>query len=240
MSDLLVDQYSRLLDALPKADPWPELQASGFLDFMRPDGDGDQADAQSVFRLAFETGRRAGAPPVMETMAARLFTPDAIAVTDPEPTVGRPLAAAISSAQMAGAMSSILAMTCEYATTRKQFGREIGRFQAVQQQIAILAEEASAARMAAQIAFSGKLDEMSEARAGIAKLRCSQAARIVSGIAHAVHGAIGASEEHALHRFTRKLREGQLRNGGEAWWSSKLGGRVLADDRQIADLVRAF
>jgi acyl-CoA dehydrogenase len=40
---------------------------------------------------------------------------------------------------MAGAMERLVDMTVEYALSRRQFGREIGKFQALQQQIALMA-----------------------------------------------------------------------------------------------------
>src|SRR5690606_39690377 len=61
--------------------------------------------------------------------------------------------AALRAAQMAGAMRRVLAMTLEYAATREQFGRPIGRFQAVQQQLALMAELTVQAGIGAELAF---------------------------------------------------------------------------------------
>jgi alkylation response protein AidB-like acyl-CoA dehydrogenase len=141
---------------------------------------------------------------------------------------------------MVGAMAAVQALTVEYALTRKQFGREIGRFQAVQHQIAVMAEETMAARMAAQAAFVGLPSELSDRRAAVAKLRCGQAAGRVSAIAHAVHGAIGVSEEHSLHRHTRRLRAWRLAHGGESWWAARLGGWALSETQDFTSLARAL
>ncbi|MFM7303065.1 MAG: acyl-CoA dehydrogenase family protein, partial [Alphaproteobacteria bacterium] len=60
--------------------------------------------------------------------------------------------ALMRSAQIAGAMQAALALAVDHANTRKQFGRPIGRFQAVQQQLAVFAAETSAASVAAAAA----------------------------------------------------------------------------------------
>ena len=241
MSDLLRDQYARLLDGLPAGDPWPSLLESGFLDVLKSEADdGAGLSLEDLFPLALETGRRPEAPAVMETMAARLTMPEAVDVGDVEPTLGRALAAVLAAGQMAGAMKAIEAMTVEYAITRKQFGREIGRFQAVQQQIAVLAEETMVARMAAQAAFTGSPLEVSERLAAVAKIRAGQAAQVVSGIAHAVHGAIGVSAEHPLHLHTRRLRAWGFAHGGETWWARKLGVWAVSESLDLTSLARAL
>ena len=55
-------------------------------------------------------------------------------------------------AQMAGAMEAALGLATTYANDRVQFGRPIGKFQAIQQQLALLAEEAAAALVAVESA----------------------------------------------------------------------------------------
>src|SRR5580693_4040626 len=175
MSDLFLEQFIRLLDGLDAAAPWQDLEASGFLDLLRPEADGGAGlDLEGLFPLALETGRRPLAPPVIETMVARLLAPDTANTPDLEAAltaaggdgeVARALAAAVTAARMAGAMERLQEITLEWAATRKQFGREIGKFQAIQHQIAVLAEEVTAARMAAQIAFTGEPLAISPRRA---------------------------------------------------------------------------
>ncbi|MDB5423749.1 MAG: hypothetical protein JWQ29_1165 [Phenylobacterium sp.] len=250
MSDLLLDQFSRLLDGLPANDPWPVLSESGFLDVLRPEEDGGAAlPLEELFPLAMEVGRRERPPRILEAMAARLVEPEATEVADLEATLvggglaasqARALAATLAAGQMAGAMTRLQDMTVEYAQTRKQFGREIGKFQAIQHQIAVLSEEVMAARMAAQTAFVGPPLEVSVRLAGVAKLRAGRAAEPVSAIAHAVHGAIGVSLEHSLHHYTSRLRALRMAYGGESWWARELGDWVLGDARDITTLARAL
>jgi hypothetical protein len=250
MSDLIVEQYARLLDGLPAADPWPALVESGFLDLLKSEADGGAGLAlEDLFPLALATGRRPQAPPVIETMAARLVSPQASGVADAEaalaaggvePGQARALAATITAGLMAGAMEGLEAMTLDYASTRKQFGREISKFQAIQHQIAVMAEEVMAARMAAQAAFVGAPLEVSPRRAAVAKIRAGQAAQLVATIAHAVHGAIGVSQEYPLHHLTRRLHKARLAHGGEAYWARSLGGWALAEGGDMVSLVRAL
>lgn len=250
MSDLIVEQFSRMLDGLGSGDPWPALEASGFLDLLRsPDDGGAGLQLADLFPLAFEVGRRPDAPAVIETMLARLTTPAAVDVRDAETalvaggadaSVARALAAAVAAARMAGAVARLQDMTVEYAGARRQFGREISKFQAIQHQIAVLAEEVMAARMAAQAAFVGAPLEIAPLRAAAAKFRAGQAAQAVSAIAHAVHGAIGVSQEHALHLYTRRLQQLRLAHGGEAYWARRLGQWALSSDQDLATLARGL
>lgn len=229
MSDsVLSDQFARLIDSLPANDPQAALEASGFLDLLRAEADGGaDLPLDEVFPLALAVGARPQAPRVLDQMARRLADP-----------VPRALSATLACGEMAGAMIAIQAMTLEYALTRKQFGREIGRFQAIQHQLAVLAEETMAARMAAEAAFVGAAGEVSERLAAAAKLRCGEASTKVAAIAHAVHGAIGVSEEYGLHPLTRRLRELASAHGGGSWWAARLGDWAFDQPETFSALAR--
>ncbi|RKK04410.1 acyl-CoA dehydrogenase [Pseudoroseomonas wenyumeiae] len=136
-------------------------------------------------------------------------------------------------AAMAGAMERILDETVRHAQDRQQFGRPVAAFQAVQQQISVMTEDVFATRMAAQLASVADGDGiagLNPARIAAAKLRAGEAAVRVSAIAHAVHGAMGITEELDLHLLTERLRSGRMRFGGEAHWGAWLGRRFLASD----------
>jgi acyl-CoA dehydrogenase len=111
--------------------------------------------------------------------------------------------------------------TVEYARTRVQFGKPIASFQAIQQQLAVLAGHTAAAGMAAAAAVA---DLESPARlahsAAVAKVRCGEAAGAAASIAHQVHGAIGITKEHSLHFATRlwSWRAGSDRSFGPNGW----------------------
>ena len=138
------------------------------------------------------------------------------------------LAALAYTGLMSGAMERILALTLDYANQRTQFGKPIGRFQAVQQQVSILAEQVWAARMAAQLAFQSDTWSPRPLLAALGKARASVAAGPVADIAHAVHGAIGITEEYDLQCYTRRLREWCRAAGAEAYWTARIGQDALA------------
>ncbi|WP_144638272.1 acyl-CoA dehydrogenase family protein [Bordetella genomosp. 13] len=138
------------------------------------------------------------------------------------------LAAAAAAPLLAGAMERVLRMTVDYANERSQFGKPIGRFQAVQQQLSIMAEQVWAARMAAQLAFQSAGTAPQPLLAALGKARASAAATPVADIAHAVHGAIGVTEEYELQRYTRRLREWRRAAGAETYWHARIGAGALA------------
>jgi acyl-CoA dehydrogenase len=137
-------------------------------------------------------------------------------------------------AQMAGALESCLVQSVRYATERKQFGRPIGSFQAIQHQLALLAGHTAAAGMAAANAFRAAERRWSRPTPGadpwfeiaVAKARAGEAAGLGAGIAHQVHGAIGFTYEHALQFITRRLWSWRAEFGGEGWWQTELGRSV--------------
>jgi len=147
-------------------------------------------------------------------------------------------AAALLSARMAGAMSKILTMSIEYANAREQFGRPLGKFQAVQHNLAIMAEEVLSARSASRIGLAGP--SFDALRSAAAKARVSEAAQTVCSLAHAVHGAIGVTSEHDLHLYTTRLMQGRIAFGSERYWGQRLGAARL-DERSgtSADFIRA-
>ena len=152
--------------------------------------------------------------------------PDAVA---PSP-IGAPdlrAAGAVTRTLMiAGAMERITAMTTQYALDRSQFGRPIGRFQAVQHSLATLAAQTAAALAAAGIAAESLLPTLRLPAIAAAKARAAEAAGI--GTAHQIHGAIGFTYEHSLHFHTKRLHAWRDEYGGDAEWNEILGRHLAA------------
>ena len=140
-------------------------------------------------------------------------------------------------ALMAGAMERLLELAVRYAGERRQFGRPIARFQAVQQSLAVLAAETAAAQRATAGAVAALATEGFSIQVAAAKARVGEAAGVVAEIAHQVHGAMGFTHEHTLHHFTRRLWAWRDEHGAESAWQAALGAEVA---RCGADGVWAF
>jgi acyl-CoA dehydrogenase len=144
------------------------------------------------------------------------------------------LRAALGRAQLlAGAARGALAATVRYAGERVQFGRPIGRFQAVQQQLALAAGEVAAASAAAAaaagvVAADGFAAPSTRLAVAAAKSRTGEAAGAVARIAHQVHGAIGFTREHDLRLWTTRLWAWRDEDGSDAEWNIELGAAALA------------
>jgi len=148
--------------------------------------------------------------------------------------------AALHAALLAGAMQRVFDMTLQYANDRSQFGKSIGKFQAIQHQISVMAEHVAAASIAAEAAFQGDGAAPSLLAGAIAKSRASEAAVLVASIAHAVHGAIGVTEEYDLQLYTRRLHEWRMVHGSEDYWNPLIGRTLLAGETAtIADFIRS-
>jgi acyl-CoA dehydrogenase len=130
--------------------------------------------------------------------------------------------------QMVGAMERCLDHALAYADERVQFGRPIGKFQAIQHMLAIAAGHFAAATAAADAAASSFGTPRFALDVAVAKGRCGEAAGHVAAATHQVHGAMGFTQEHPLHFATRRLWSWRDEFGGEAEWYERLGRIVAA------------
>jgi acyl-CoA dehydrogenase len=137
------------------------------------------------------------------------------------------------SLQIAGALESMLDISVRYSNERVAFEKKISKFQAVQHNLAKLAGESAAALAAATsaadaIANSTSFDDEVFLEAVAAKIRCSEAAEKGGAIAHQVHGAIGFTIEHILHRYSLRALAWRDDFGSESYWAVELGKLVAA------------
>ena len=127
--------------------------------------------------------------------------------------------ALLRSIQVAGALERVRDLTVAYAREREQFGQPLNRFQAIQQELAELAGMVALAGAAVDQA----VEDPSAKRVAVAKVVAGEAAGRVATLAHQVHGAIGFTYEHQLHRFTTRLWRWRDEFGTEAAWAEGLG-----------------
>jgi acyl-CoA dehydrogenase len=133
--------------------------------------------------------------------------------------------------QLAAALEQVLAWTVQYAGEREQFGRPLGRFQAIQMTLAEMAGEVTAVTALTDAAVQA-LDSGGNLvlAAAAAKVRAGIAVEEVARRAHQVHGAIGFTQEHKLHHLTRRCWSWRDEAGSELAWSRILGAGLLAGD----------
>jgi acyl-CoA dehydrogenase len=136
--------------------------------------------------------------------------------------------ALVRAQQMAGAIERALEHALEYAMQRKQFGRPIGKFQAVQQMLAEAAGQYAAATAAADLALAAYGRDDFAFAAALAKARVGEAAGKVAEVCHQVFAAMGFTQEHPLHYTTRRLWAWRDEFGNETYWQAKIGEVVCA------------
>jgi alkylation response protein AidB-like acyl-CoA dehydrogenase len=110
------------------------------------------------------------------------------------------IAVLAASAQLLGLGEHLLATTVDYARQRRQFGREIGSYQAIKHR---LADVRIALDFARPLVFGAALDEVP---ASAAKVACGDAAYLAARTALQVHGAVGYTRELDLSLWITKVR----------------------------------
>lgn len=112
-----------------------------------------------------------------------------------------------ASAEMYGLSQRALDMTLDYLRQRKQFGKAIGSFQALQHRAVDL--YVTTQMMRAAIDRAARAFEEADARekaliASACKARCSDGALLIAKEAIQMHGAIGYTDEHDIGLFVRR------------------------------------
>ncbi len=267
LGDIFTPQSIRALEAGEGWDKtWDANEASGYCDALVPearDGFGLAWDAAGALFQAL--GRAASPLPIGETMILRRIlaangkpVPEGPLVAASEegalhagvPSVRHCASVALDdeqdfvplallyAAQIAGAAGRVLEMSVAYANERQQFGKPIGRQQAVQQQLAVMAQEVIAVRLAVEQACPAD-GELSVIRVAAAKAVASRYAVSIAATAHAVHGAIGISAEYELQLFTRRLHAWRTAAGSESYWQARIGQAVLSSNETALDWLRS-
>lgn len=109
-------------------------------------------------------------------------------------------------AEHAGMVGRLLDMTVEHVTTREQFGRPIGSFQAIKHRLAdvLVARE----RCLSAVRYAAALHDVDPDRAtpaaAVAAVVCTDAVLATAHEAIQLHGGIGFTWEHPAHLYLRR------------------------------------
>jgi alkylation response protein AidB-like acyl-CoA dehydrogenase len=122
-----------------------------------------------------------------------------------------------------GALEAAAAAAREHVLVREQFGKPLAAFQAVSHNVARMAAEVAAVRVALDQALGGQ-----EHRVLAARVLASRASTAVARTAHQLLGAMGITQEHHLHRATLRLWSWRDELVSEREAARELGEAALA------------
>jgi len=138
-------------------------------------------------------------------------------------------AAVAKSAEMIGGAQRVLDIALDHAKKRRQFGRVIGAFQAVQHHcVNMLTMVESSRWLTYRSAAAIDRGEMSVSQAAMTKVWANQAYREVVRLGHQVMGGIGYIEEHELPLFSRHLRQNEAMLGDSDTLLDVVAAELLA------------
>jgi alkylation response protein AidB-like acyl-CoA dehydrogenase len=132
-------------------------------------------------------------------------------------------------AEMVGGMQRALEITVAYAKTRKQFGKPIGIYQAVQHQCADMYLETESSRSAVYYAAWALQESTPDAATAvsIAKMYASDAGRNVGNHGIQVHGGMGFTWENDLHLYYRRAKASETMLGDAAFHRERIARQVI-------------
>lgn len=117
-------------------------------------------------------------------------------------------------AQMAGVARGAWEYAAKYAQERRQFGKPIADFQAIQFQLAQMATEIEAARLMVYNAARMKDAGMNFVKeAAMTKLFCSQVAERVTSLAVEIYGGYGFTKDYPVEKYWRDSKIGKIYEG---------------------------
>lgn len=232
----VIDGNELWLDGSLRAVPWGRV-AQRIVVLAEADGTTVQAAIDPSQREVVQFDNIAGEPRDDIRFDALRLSPAQWAYSVVDRDAVRRRGALARSVAMAGAMTAVFDLTVGYAAARKQFGRPISKFQAVQQLLARLAEEVVTAVTAARAAVDAVESGFGTLATMAAKIRVSRSATHVARLAHQIHGAIGVTEEYQLQALTTRLWCWRDDFGNEAEWSAALTALTLSDSASLWDTL---
>lgn len=195
------------------------LDEIGLFDLLVPEDRGgigaSMADAVAIMR---SVGSAAAPGPILELMIER---------TGLEAEPAFQTAALLNAARISGSIRWVFERTATYATERIQFGKPLGKQQAVQQMLALLADNALAATAITDAAAANPSPRLIAA----ARARLGEASDCAIEVGHQVHGAIGFTREYALNHRTRNLIAWRDQFGSVLEWKARLASSFIGTGR---------
>ena len=132
-------------------------------------------------------------------------------------------------AEMTGGMQRMLDIAVEYAKTRKQFGKPIGQYQAVQHQCADMLIYTESSRSAAYYAAYTMTEGNADAptAVSVAKAYASDACRETGNRAVQVQGGMGFTWENDTHLFYRRAKASEIAFGDATYHRERIARLVI-------------
>jgi alkylation response protein AidB-like acyl-CoA dehydrogenase len=146
------------------------------------------------------------------------------------------LVQALLAADALGVTEEMLAMSVSYAKDRHTFGRPIGSYQAIKQQIVEILRHAGTTRSLCfyvGLATDARPDEVALA-ASAARFAAEEASDYATRTCISVHGGIGATWEHDAHLYWRRAQLSRLLLGGVADSGDRVAEEIIARARSSA------
>ena len=138
-------------------------------------------------------------------------------------------------AEQLGVADRALAMTIDYVSERRQFGRAVGSFQSMKHKAADMMNKTEAARSAVYYAacvadeylLGNPIGSELHEAASIAKAYCCDAAFFNAGSAMQMHGGVGFTWEYDVHLYFKRAKSAQLSFYDSAWHRERIASLLL-------------
>ena len=145
------------------------------------------------------------------------------------------------SAEMVGGMQWLLDASVEYAKTRKQFGKPIGQFQAVQHHCANMLLMTESARSAVYYAAWLMSNDPKQAPLAVsmAKMYASDSYREIGNLAIQVHGGIGFTWDENVHFYYKRAKASELMFGDASYHRERIARLVVDHASEPANAARS-
>jgi alkylation response protein AidB-like acyl-CoA dehydrogenase len=150
-------------------------------------------------------------------------------------------ATALLAAEQAVLAEHCVAVTRQYLLDRRQFGRQIGAFQALKHRLADAAVRAELCTGSAWYAIRQQAHAAADAEfaVAVAAAACGEAAVQNAAEMIQLHGGIGYTWEHAAHLYLRRAKANQYLFGTPAAHRSRLGTAVAENRSTATETVSA-